>query len=731
MKIYLCLFILLFSTNNLFAIWKSIEGPFNANTFCLVSNGDNIIAGTNDGILVSSNNGNSYSKLDNELNGMLIVSLKIMPNNKIIASAAYNGIFTSADNGETWQARNEGLSEESSLIYGIYIDQDKIYLATHDGIYLSDDNAESWQDISGNMLMRSTSKIAALDNVLLAGRSQGLHISRDGGKNWNVIAQMAEYNVVETITIHKNIIYAIVRIGGFAALSGVFVSKDYGETWKDISTGLLGSLRDIFVTDDYIFVASNRGLQITEHEIVKWKNISRDTIDGNYVYTIDNVDLYSVILHKGKIIIGSDGGIFSSENMGNTWELNIPVMSGKEVFSIEMQGNSLYVGTDSGLYLSEDMGRTWKNLTKAIGNQTIRAILFADNNIYIGASFGLYFSSNNGESWDKQDFGLDKSVAVSALLKIGNNLFASSYYEGVLMSSNNGNSWVKMNSGMSDPRVIQLNNIGNTIFTGIVGAHPGIYSSDDFGNSWTECSLYQNWSYSPWVYSIAIRDKSIFIGTGWNGIYKSDDLGKTWQEKNNGPSEMRTHDVFSIALKDNFLLATTAKNESKNKLFVSTDSGENWVHGDMEGIQNVNIRKIFIMDAYVFAGAQGTHTTNYTQIYTNKIGGFYYAKVSDLINATSVIDNSTAINDINIFPNPASDFITIHLNGVNPTVNRGVENTDIVKIYDVLGVEMMTTPSAVAATPPKDGNLRIDVSHLSTGIYFIKIGANVEKFVKL
>ena len=45
-------------------------------------------------------------------------------------------------------------------------------------------------------------------------------------------------------------------------------------------------------------------------------------------------------------------------------------------------------------------------------------------------------------------------------------------------------------------------------------------------------------------------------------------------------------------------------------------------------------------------------------------------------------------------------------------------------IFDMLGIE-------VGQSSLIDGNNRIDVSHLPAGVYFIRIGDKVEKFVKM
>ena len=77
-----------------------------------------------------------------------------------------------------------------------------------------------------------------------------------------------------------------------------------------------------------------------------------------------------------------------------------------------------------------------------------------------------------------------------------------------------------------------------------------------------------------------------------------------------------------------------------------------------------------------------------------------------------------------IKPNPTTDFITITLS------NKGFQpfaTTDKVQIFDVLGIEIKDLTPALS----KGEGVRIDVSHLPKGVYFIRIGDKVEKFVKM
>jgi hypothetical protein len=93
--------------------------------------------------------------------------------------------------------------------------------------------------------------------------------------------------------------------------------------------------------------------------------------------------------------------------------------------------------------------------------------------------------------------------------------------------------------------------------------------------------------------------------------------------------------------------------------------------------------------------------------------------------STSVI-YSEDDKGIVVSPNPAGDYIVISIPEINPTVNRRIDGlVDKIRIFNTLGIDL---------TPDLSINgeeVRIDVSHLPAGVYFVKIGDIVEKFVKM
>jgi hypothetical protein len=100
---------------------------------------------------------------------------------------------------------------------------------------------------------------------------------------------------------------------------------------------------------------------------------------------------------------------------------------------------------------------------------------------------------------------------------------------------------------------------------------------------------------------------------------------------------------------------------------------------------------------------------------------------------TSVGDDPE--RDIWLSPNPSFDYIEIDLNAVilSEAKSRNGVETSVAhpRIFDLLGMEI-TTPALRATPPYQEGEkVRIDVSSLSPGVYFVQLGNEVRKFVKM
>jgi hypothetical protein len=109
------------------------------------------------------------------------------------------------------------------------------------------------------------------------------------------------------------------------------------------------------------------------------------------------------------------------------------------------------------------------------------------------------------------------------------------------------------------------------------------------------------------------------------------------------------------------------------------------------------------------------------------LNGKLYGNIPGVFNSVS----EDLYNNSFISPNPASDYIEVNVgaNGYLP-LKEYVESEEI-RIFDIFGNEIHP-PRLASQSTPQVGNLKLDVSALPAGVYFVRIGNEKPmKFVKL
>ena len=142
------------------------------------------------------------------------------------------------------------------------------------------------------------------------------------------------------------------------------------------------------------------------------------------------------------------------------------------------------------------------------------------------------------------------------------------------------------------------------------------------------------------------------------------------------------------------------------KILYSFDGGKNW--------NNTNIKYDESIYPSIFF-----HITDQDIYFNTSYAVFKF-------NLTTDVKENIFINDLFISPNPATDFIefSVEVNG------RSLLQSDV-KVYDVFG-QTQTTPSTSLTPLQFEGEkYKIDVSGLALGMYFVRIGDKVGKFVKM
>ena len=199
-------------------------------------------------------------------------------------------------------------------------------------------------------------------------------------------------------------------------------------------------------------------------------------------------------------------------------------------------------------------------------------------------------------------------------------------------------------------------------------------------------------------------DNVMFAGT-YGGLYKSTDFGETWQPKTNGLPDNPY--ILTLFVVGNNIFA----GDDTYGVFLSTDKSETWIAKN-EGLKNLNVGSFAILNNYIFVSEGKT-----SGVYGANGPALYKAKLSNLI--TEVKEYEVAKSNV-IFPNPATDYIEI-----KPSEGWKPSDGCNIRIFDILGVNVSPAGGRIK------GGGRIDISNLAPGMYFIKIGNKVEKFVKI
>ena len=251
------------------------------------------------------------------------------------------------------------------------------------------------------------------------------------------------------------------------------------------------------------------------------------------------------------------GGIWKTEDAGVTWtNVSDGYLKTSSVGALavsESDPNVVYAGMGEstiradvshgdGVYRSTDRGRTWVHLgladTRPISE--IRIHPRDPDRVYVAAlghafgpnsERGVYLSTDGGASWERVLYRDDHTGAADLALDTRNPtvLYASlwethrNFWElvsggpgsGLWRSTDAGTTWTEITPNLRVPASATLGKIGVAASPARSGrvwalvesdAAPGLYRSDDFGDTWTLATDRQDLRYRPWYYMHVFAD---------------------------------------------------------------------------------------------------------------------------------------------------------------------------------------------------------------------------------
>ena len=277
------------------------------------------------------------------------------------------------------------------------------------------------------------------------------------------------------------------------------------------------------------------------------------------------------------------GGIWKTEDAGTTWAnvsdgyvktsaVGALAVSDADPSVVWAGMGESTIRTDvshgDGVYRSTDRGRTWTHLgladTRHISE--IRIHPRDPDRVWVAAlghafgpnsERGVYRSVDAGANWERVLYRDDRSGAADLALDAGNPavLYASlwqakrNFWElvsggpgsGLWRSTDGGTTWMEITSRLGLPAGALLGKIGVTASPARPGrvwalvesdAAPGLYRSDDFGETWTLASDRQDLRFRPWYYMHVFADPrdedTVYVNN--HRMWKSTDAGANFTQ---------------------------------------------------------------------------------------------------------------------------------------------------------------------------------------------------------
>jgi hypothetical protein len=207
------------STNN-GSNWIQVNNGLtnmDVNTLTVSRNGTggyNVFAGTwGSGIFLSTNNGSSWTQVNNGLKDLYVNTIAVSSpdsnsigtgpiatnNTFLFAGTVEGGVYLSTNNGSSWTQVNNGLKNQSvlSIVCGPNGKSNyNLFAGTSgNGVYLSTNNGSNWTQINNGLTNQSVQSLAVSSNGesglnLFAGTNGGgVYISTNNGSSWVQVNQ--------------------------------------------------------------------------------------------------------------------------------------------------------------------------------------------------------------------------------------------------------------------------------------------------------------------------------------------------------------------------------------------------------------------------------------------------------------------------------------------------------------------------------------------------------------
>ncbi len=717
------------------------------------------------GIFKTTDAGTSWQPIFDDQQMLSIGDMEISKNNTNLiyvgtgevnaggGSLAYdgNGVYKSEDGGLTWQAK--GLPAVGSIgkIVIDPTDDNTLFVGamgplfrkdTNRGVYRSIDGGNTWEQklfvsdstgiidmaihpSNGNIVYAASwERIRRTNNRQYGGETSRIYRSQDGGDTWSELTNGLPTNPndkgrisIDISQSNPNVLYAFYsnKIG---YVQGTYKTTDGGDTWTQVNSISGGTsyhwwFGGIFVdpTNENVIYNAGFDMQKSTDGGMTWSS----TFPGVHV------DQHAMAFNAsvgGEVLLGNDGGLYVSSNNGTSSvkDNTLPITQFYRFYVDFQNPNKIYGGAQDNNTIRTQTGSNndWQAIYGGDGFQplvdpTNTNVIYA---LYQRGNFAK--STNNGTSFSTAMNGIASSdrknwdtpvtfdPANSQILYYG----ANRLYK----TTNAAGNWTAISPDLTNGPYT-----GNLTFGTItsIDASPLnsdiIYVGTDDGNVWVTQNGGGNWNNisatlpNRWVTKVlASRENENTVYVTFSGYRYGEDMGHVFKSTNNGTN----WNDLSGSLPD--IPINDILQDSFGNLFLGTDIGV--LASNDEGINwsplGDNMPSVVVTDMFIHEPTEYLYVATY---------GRSSYKI-DVSNDILTIEDNALISAIKIFPNPASEEITLSFSKI-------ISNGNI-QLFDALGRKVLEQ------TISNERLKIISLNGMQRGTYFVSISSETGRITK-
>ena len=530
-----------------------------------------ILVGTINGVWISKNAGDDWTKISSSTMPVNIDSLAIDPRtNDTIYAGTWWRAYKTTDAGKNWRLIKEGMIDDSD-VFAVTInstDPDHIVASACSGIYESKNAGEKWSKIQGipsqSRRTRDILQHPSRPGTLYAGTTEGFWMTTDGGKTW---AMTSQRNLeINSIAVHPdNPDKVFIGTNNY----GVMVSNDGGRNFKQTNDNFSSRFTYTINTD---IENSNRVYATTHNTATGGGFVFISNDSGTTWQQAKNLDVARVSpqaflqdrANPNTIYLGTNVGLFRSLDRGLSWTQILPPKNSRRKTTTRRSSRSKKTTAPTGPELIPALGEKIKVLTRTEDGK---------NGILAGTDKGIYRTYDLAKGWEKMSFGEginDDVFAITTTPLQPETIWAGTAISGVIVSRDSGKTWQKAYADKSSgvPENVPISSIAvdpsdaDRIY---VGTSQTFYLSRDGGKKWQRRGGNLPLGNFTSILINPNNSKEILVSSSLEtdgGIYFSDNAGNTWKRLDSKEMNLPSRRVWAMAFDPN----------DTNRIFAGTHS---------------------------------------------------------------------------------------------------------------------------------------------------------------